>query len=144
MQVIGNTHEIIGFCKLIYQGRFISAYDGENIASLSVLSAELQTHYGSVNPQTSDEKQLADIAAQALEERISFLTSHDTKGHLAQTLSVAVKTGRRKRRLDILERYLRSYRQMMESHLLTQFWYFISKRNDAIELQQRQSFKEPS
>ncbi|KAI0835164.1 hypothetical protein F5Y06DRAFT_276867 [Hypoxylon sp. FL0890] len=144
MQVISFAHETISFCKEIYQGRSPDDHVEQNAASLLALSAQLQTHYESTKPKTSQETQLADIAkqcniaARALEEEVKFLVSHHATGRLAQTLCLAVKTNWRRRRLERLEKSLRNYQHTMESHLLAR----ICKKTDAIELQQQQGFEQ--
>ncbi|OTA91507.1 hypothetical protein M434DRAFT_13110 [Hypoxylon sp. CO27-5] len=143
MQVISFAHETIGFCKAIYQGRSPDDHIERNAASLSELSAQLQKHYESTKPQTSQQKQLADvakqcnIAARALEEEVKFLVSNNAKGHLAQTIRIAVKTNWRRGRLERLEKSLRNYQHTMESYLLAR----VCKTTDAIELQQHQGFE---
>ncbi|KAI2465181.1 hypothetical protein F4781DRAFT_424945 [Annulohypoxylon bovei var. microspora] len=144
MQVISFAHGTISFCRAIYQGKYINEYS--DVTSLSALSAQLQTHYEATTPRTSDEKQLGDIAkkcniaARALEEEVEFLKSHNAKGHLAQTLRIAVKTNWRKSRLERLDKSLRNDQHTMESYLLAR----VCKRSDAIELQQRQGFEQLS
>ncbi|OTA68003.1 hypothetical protein K449DRAFT_317405, partial [Hypoxylon sp. EC38] len=144
MQVISFAHETISFCKSIYQGQYPDDHIKQNAASLSALSAELQAHYESTKPQTSQHKQLVDvakqcnIAARALEEEVKFLISNHAKGHLVQTLRTAVKTNWRRGRLERLEKSLRNYQHTMESCLLAR----VCKKTDAIELQQRQGFEQ--
>ncbi|KAI0110511.1 hypothetical protein F4776DRAFT_642140 [Hypoxylon sp. NC0597] len=128
MQVIGFAHETISFCRAIYQGRSPDDHIERNAASLSELSAQLQKHYKSTKPQTSQQKQLAEvakqcnIAARALEEEVKFLVSNHAKGHLAQTIRIAVKTNWRRGRLERLEKSLSNYQHTMESHLLARVW----------------------
>ncbi|KAI0883129.1 uncharacterized protein GGS22DRAFT_195372 [Annulohypoxylon maeteangense] len=146
MQVISFAHETVSFCKAIYQGKSIDEYGGHDIASLSALSAQLRKHYQNIKPKTTDEKQLEDIAkkcniaARALEEEVAFLLSHNAKGHLAQTLRIAVKTNWRKGRLERLRNSLRNHQHTMESYLLAR----VCKKTDAIELQQCQGFAQLS
>jgi len=128
MQTISFAHETVTLCKAIYQGRHPDAYLIENAASLAALSAQVQTHYQKMKPQTTDEWNLSNIAskcnitARALEEEVQFITDHQTKGNLAATLRIAVKMNWRKSRLERLEKSLREHRSTMESYLLARVW----------------------
>ena len=128
MQIIAFACETLSLCKAIYQGQSFDAHLMENAESIKTLSSDLQTHSQTISPQTADEKRLHDIAgkcvmtSRALEEEARFISDHQSKGSLAATLRVAVKTNWRKGRLERLDKTLQSYKSTMESHLIARIW----------------------
>lgn len=128
MQVISFAHETIEFCKAMYEGQSLDLYSEQSVASLSAISAQLQTRYQGVRSQTAQDRELEDVArkcnvaARALEEEVKFLTRHQAAGSLKRTLLVTLKIIWRKRRLERLEKSLRNRQQTMESYLLARVW----------------------
>lgn len=56
VQVISFAHETVSFFKAVYRGQSPNDYGEHNAASLSELSAQLQTHYQTVKSQKSRER----------------------------------------------------------------------------------------
>ncbi|XXH00842.1 histone H4-like TAF Taf6, SAGA complex subunit [Hypoxylon texense] len=143
MQVISFAHETIGFCKATYEGQSLNLYSEQSVASLSAISAQLQTRYQGVKSKTAQERELenvarkCNVAARALEEEVMFLTHQQAAGSLKRTLRIMLKIIWRKRRLERLEKSLRNHQQTMESHLLAR----VCTQSDAVEIQQREGFK---
>ncbi|UKZ85125.1 uncharacterized protein TrAFT101_000999 [Trichoderma asperellum] len=147
MQVISFTKELITTCKDIYEGR-ATADDQlqENTASIKSLLDDMNQCSGSVQQRTQNERDLHEIArkcsiaAQDLETEIQRLTRYHKPGNVVKALVGGIKSITRERKIKELSKSFRQYQETLETHILAR----ICTKTDALQIQQRDNFKELS
>ena len=130
-QVITFACQTVALCQAVYRGQSPDETLVDYASTLASLSADVHQQCQGIQPGSKSEKALSDIAgkcsvaARALEDEVQFLVSHQAKGHLLAALQVAAKTQWRKRRLGRLEKSLKDYKELFETHLLVRVWLVI-------------------
>ncbi|KAL7957217.1 hypothetical protein V8C34DRAFT_325473 [Trichoderma compactum] len=143
MQVISFTKEVLTLCKDIYDGRpTTDCQMKENTASIQVLLDNMSRCSVSIQ-QTKGDKELYAIAqkcskaAEELQKEMQQVTKHCKPGNVIRAMIVGYKSKSHKTKITSLYNLFCQYQKTLETHLLVR----LCTKNDAIELQQRDTFK---
>ncbi|KAI9167865.1 Dehydrogenase RED2 [Paramyrothecium foliicola] len=142
--VIGAAIETATVCRAIYNGDpTANSTLNDNAFSMKSAASQLSEHCLSLNPDSHEEKELADLAtkcrgaSQQLLAEVESITSSRARNSLSRAVYAGLKARMRKRKVEDLEKRLLGYKEAMEMQILVRLY----ERSDRAQLQQREVVK---
>ncbi|KAL9561987.1 hypothetical protein ACKAV7_013910 [Fusarium commune] len=146
LQVISFATDITVACKKAYDGVTTSDDDLHRHAKqMSEAVDRVKSRCGQMTntnasfstPELKTISQDFSDAAKELEAQVSYVTSLQAKGDIGKTLRKALRTFRRKKKLEDLEKSLFRYKQLIDIELKSH----LCSRSEAARLQQESAFQ---
>ncbi|KAM0345605.1 hypothetical protein ACHAPU_006258 [Fusarium lateritium] len=145
-QLISFAGESVSLCKKVYNGILTPDDDLKNHAQqMSDAMSRVEARNMNIGSQPSDYNSKFEsivkgckAAAASLEEELQLVTGMNKKNKMIKALHATLRASSHRKKIERLEASLSGYRHLMETEMLSH----LCSRSDAIQIQQKQGFRD--